>query len=92
VCVTFRFCTTKVCLVSILSDYRLDDRVRSVAEATVFSSSICVHTSSEAHPVSYPIGTGGIARPGRDADYSRTASAEIKNEYELYFLSPLAPA
>jgi hypothetical protein len=35
----------------------------------------CVHTSSEAHPSSYSMGTGcpfygGKARPGRDADHS----------------------
>jgi hypothetical protein len=40
-----------------MSDYRLDDRataVRSLAEAQVFSSSLCVQTSSESHPASYP--------------------------------------
>jgi hypothetical protein len=64
--------------VSIVSDYRLDDRatgVRSPAEAKDFSCSLCVHTSSEAHPASCPLGTGGFfprgkARPGRDADLS----------------------
>jgi hypothetical protein len=32
---------------------------------------------------------GGKARPGRDADHSSTA--KIKNEYELYLVSPQAP-
>jgi hypothetical protein len=31
------------------------------------------------------------ARPGRDADHSPPSSAEVENEYELYFLSPKAP-
>jgi hypothetical protein len=33
--------------------------VRSPVEVTDFSSSLCVQTSSEAHPASYPVGTGG---------------------------------
>jgi hypothetical protein len=48
--------------VSIVSDYRLDDRVpgvRSPAEAKDFSSNLCVQTSSEAHSASCPVGTGG---------------------------------
>jgi hypothetical protein len=60
----------------VLSQY--DDRViedRSPAEARDFSSSLCVQTGSEAHPVSCTMGTGGPyhgpkARPGRDADHS----------------------
>jgi hypothetical protein len=32
---------------------------QSPAEAKNFSSSLCVQTSSEAHPASYPTGTGG---------------------------------
>jgi hypothetical protein len=34
----------------------------------------------------------GKARPGRDADHSPPSNAKVKNEYELYFLSSLAPA
>jgi hypothetical protein len=64
--------------VSIVSDYGLDDRaigVRSPAGAKGFSCSFCVHTGSEAHPVSSPLGTkgpfpGGKLRPRRDADHS----------------------
>jgi hypothetical protein len=47
--------------VSIVSDYRLDDRaigVRSPAGAKDFSSNLCVLTGSEAHPASCPMGTG----------------------------------
>jgi hypothetical protein len=71
-----------------VSDYGLDDRaieVRSPIGAEDFSSSPCVQTGSEAHPASYPMGTGGPfpggkARPGRDADHSPPSSAEVKNK------------
>jgi hypothetical protein len=43
--------------VSIASDYRLGDRVRSLAEAKDFLSSLCIQTSSEAHPASCTMGT-----------------------------------
>jgi hypothetical protein len=67
---------------SIVSDYGLDDRVievRSPTGAEDFSSSPCVQTGSEAHPASYPMGTGGPfpggkARPGRDYDHSPSSS------------------
>jgi hypothetical protein len=52
---------------SIVSDFRLDDRaieVRSPAEAKDFSCSLCIQISSEAHPASYPMGTGGSPLPG----------------------------
>jgi hypothetical protein len=59
-------------------------------------SIFCVQTGSEAHPAFYPIGTGGPfpggkARPGRDTDHTPPSSAEVKNEYELYLISPQAP-
>jgi hypothetical protein len=55
----------------------------------IFFSSHCVQNSSEAHPASYPVGTGSSfpgskARPGRDADHSSPSNAEVKNEQELY--------
>jgi hypothetical protein len=53
--------------------------VRSPAEAKDSSSSLCVHTSCEADPASYPMRTGGKARPGRDADHSPLSNAEVKN-------------
>jgi hypothetical protein len=58
--------------VSIESDNTLDDRetrVRSSAEVKDSFSRLCVQTSSEVHPASYPMGTvgpfpGGKTRPG----------------------------
>jgi hypothetical protein len=85
---------SRVSLVSIVSDYGLDDRaigVRSPAGAKDFSCSLYVQTGSGAHPASCPVGTGGKARPRRDADHSPPSSAEVKNEQELYLLSPQAP-
>jgi hypothetical protein len=62
-------------LVSIVSDYGLDDRaivVRSLTEAKDFLSSLCVQTGSEAYPASYPVGTRGpfwgTAPPWHDSD------------------------
>jgi hypothetical protein len=58
---------------------------------------LCVQTSSEAHPAFCAMGTGGPfpvgkAQPGHDADHSPPSSAEeVKNEQELYLLSPQAP-
>jgi hypothetical protein len=74
--------------VSIVSDYGLEDlanKVRSPAEAIGFSTNRCVHTSSGALSDSCPMGTGGPfsgskAGPGRDADHSPQASAEVVNE------------
>jgi hypothetical protein len=66
-----------------LSDYGLDDRaigVRSLAGAEDFSCTFCVQTGSGAHPDSCTVGTGGKARPGRDADHSSLSSAEVVNE------------
>jgi hypothetical protein len=61
-------------LVSIVSDYGLDDRaiqVRSPAVAEYFSSNLCVQSGSGAHPVSYPMGTGVLSpRQLRDSDHS----------------------
>jgi hypothetical protein len=37
------------------------------------------------------MGTGGKAWPGRDTDRSPPSSAEVKNEQELYLLSPHVP-
>jgi hypothetical protein len=66
-----------------MSDYGLDDpaiEVRSPTGAEDFSSSPCVQTGYGAHPASYPMGAGGKARPGRDADHSPPSSAEVKCE------------
>jgi hypothetical protein len=68
---------------SIVSDYGLDDRGSIPGRGRGFCP--CVHTGSEAHPASCPMGTGGPfpggkARPGSDADHSPPSSAEVKNE------------
>jgi hypothetical protein len=70
--------------------------VRSPAKAKDFSSSLCVQTSSGAHPASCTMGTvghflGGKARSGPDAGHSSPSSGEVRNEQELYLLFPLAP-
>jgi hypothetical protein len=56
--------------VSTVSAYGLDDRaigVRSPAGAKDFSSILCVHTGSGAHPASCPMGTGGPFPGGKSA-------------------------
>jgi hypothetical protein len=68
---------------SIVSDYGLDDPaigVRFPAGAKDFPCSLCVQTGSGAHPASCTMGTGGKARPGRDADHSPLSSAEVVNQ------------
>jgi hypothetical protein len=82
-----RLCVGWGSSVSIVSDCRLDRAigVRSPAEAGDFSSSLFVQTSSEAHPASYPMGTGGWGggggqRPELDAVHSPPSSAEVRNE------------
>jgi hypothetical protein len=65
---------------SIVSDYGLDDRGSIPERGRGFSSSPCVQTGSGAHPASYSMGTGGKARPGRDADHSPPSSAKVKYE------------
>jgi hypothetical protein len=57
-----------------MPDYRLDGRGSIPVRGSGFSSSLCVQTSSEADPASYPVGPEGTfprgkARPGRDADH-----------------------
>jgi hypothetical protein len=58
---------------SVISDWMT--AVLSPAEAKYLTCSLCVHTSSGAHPASYPMGTGwsfprGKTPPGRDAGHS----------------------
>jgi hypothetical protein len=62
-----------------------------------FSPGLCVQTGSGSHPVPCTMGTGNSfsgakARSGHDADHSPLSSAEVKNEWELYYLSPQAPS
>jgi hypothetical protein len=62
----------------------------------IFPHSLFVHTNSESHPASYPMGTGSPF-PGQQSVTGvwcwplTPSSAKVKNEYELCFLSPLAP-
>jgi hypothetical protein len=76
--------------------YGLDDRdskLRFSGGAGNFSLHHCVQNGSEAHPASYPMGTGGsfpgVKRPGREADHSPPSSAEVKECVELYLLFPI---
>jgi hypothetical protein len=50
--------------------------VQSLAEAKDLSSSLCVQTSSEAHPASYPMGTRAKVWLECDAEHSPPFSAE----------------
>jgi hypothetical protein len=66
--------------------YGLDDRssrVRFLVGAGNFSLHHRVRNGSEAHPVSYPIGTRGCCLGGEsagcEADHSPPSSAEVKN-------------
>jgi hypothetical protein len=56
--------------VSIVSDYRLDDRGSMPGRGKGFFCSLCIQSSSEVHPASYPMSTGcpflGVKR-GRGA-------------------------
>jgi hypothetical protein len=61
--------------ISIVSNYGLDVWVLIPGRAKNFSFCICVQTSSEVHPASYPMGTGGPFpgckdQPRHDADHS----------------------
>jgi hypothetical protein len=64
--------------VSIVSDYELDDRGSTPDRGREFFFCPCVQTGSRAHPASCPMGTGGKARPGRDADHSPPSCAKVK--------------
>jgi hypothetical protein len=76
--------------VSIVSDYNSTNGGRE-GEGKDFSSSLCVQTDSEDDRQSHSVAIrglfpGGKGRPGREP------SAEIKNDWELYFLSYLESA
>jgi hypothetical protein len=66
--------------VNTVSEYGLDDWGSIPDRGRGFSSSFCVQAGSGAHPASCTMGTGGKARPGRNADHSPPSSAEVKNE------------
>jgi hypothetical protein len=78
---------------SIVSDYRLGTWGAISSGGREFFSSLYVQTGSGAHPASCTVGTGnpipGVkAWPGYDTDHSSPSSAKVKNELELYVLSP----
>jgi hypothetical protein len=50
-------------------DYRLDERGSIPGRGKDLSSSLCVQTSSDAHPASFPTSTGSKARPRCDANH-----------------------
>jgi hypothetical protein len=51
-----------------------------------------IHTGSEAHPASCPMGTGGSfsggKAAGREADHSPPSNAEVTEFVEIYLHSP----
>jgi hypothetical protein len=49
-----------------------------------------VQTGSGVHPTSYPMGVGGVKRPGREADHSPQASAEVKHMWIYTSTTPYA--
>jgi hypothetical protein len=59
-----------------------------------FSVLHSAQTSSEAHPLFYPVGPGkegsspGVKRPGREADNSLLSSAEVENTWIYTFTPP----
>jgi hypothetical protein len=79
--------------VSIVSDYGLHDpRLGQRGFLLAFASKPAVGpTQPPVQWVPGPFPGGGKARPGCDADHSHPPSAEVKNEEELYLLSPQAP-
>jgi hypothetical protein len=56
--------------------------IRFPAEAKHFSNSLCVQTSYEAHPASYPMCIGGPFPESKahKANHSPPSSAKVKNE------------
>jgi len=76
--------------------YALDDRDSILGRGNCGISFLhhCVHTSSEFHPASCPVGTGGsypvVKRPGRVSDHSPPSGAEVKNAWS-YTSTPQYP-
>jgi hypothetical protein len=78
--------------VAIATGYVLDGRTSISGMARDFSLLHIFQIGSEAHPVSYPMGTGvflqEVKRPEREADLS-PSSAEVKNCGAIPLLSRL---
>jgi hypothetical protein len=74
---TFNYVRSRDSIVGIATGYGLDDR-----GLKIFSVVHVVQTGSGPHPVSCPVGTGvsftGLNLQGREADYSRPTSGEVK--------------
>jgi hypothetical protein len=71
--------------VSTVSDYKLDKWGSVPNKSREFSSSPCMLNGSGAHPASFTVGTvgplpGDKALPGREANHSLPASAEVMKE------------
>jgi len=49
-----------------------------------------VQNGSGAHPVSYPMDTLGVKRPGREVGHLPPSRAEVKEYLELYLHSPIS--
>jgi hypothetical protein len=79
--------------VSIVSDYRLDDRGSIPGRGKQFSSILCVQNSSETHPASYPVGTTdhflGIKR-GRRVTLTTHPHLVPRSGITRYTSSPLS--
>jgi hypothetical protein len=81
--------------VSTVSDHALDDRaigVRSPAGAKDFSCSLCVQTSSEAHPASCTMGTGGPfpgAKRGWGVTVTTLPHLVLRSRMSRSYTSPL---
>jgi hypothetical protein len=78
--------------VGIATGYGLhDQRGRNSSPDRVKSFLHLVQTGSGVHPTSYLMGTGalspGVKRPGREADHSPPASAEVKKTW-IYTSAP----
>jgi hypothetical protein len=67
-------------------------RSSSPSRVKKFSLLHVVQTCSEAHPASYPMGTGGFflggKAAGREADHSPPTNAEVKKTW-IYTSTPL---
>jgi hypothetical protein len=81
----------------IVSDYRLDDRYSMPGRGKGFFLYHLCPDQLRGPPSLLSIWYWGSfvvgkARPGLEADQSLPYSAKVKNEKDLYFLSPLVPA
>jgi hypothetical protein len=73
-------CRCRGSSLSIVTEYGLDDWGSIPDRDGGLFFSLRVQTDSGAHPASCPMGTGGKARVGHDADHSPPSSVEVKYE------------